>query len=374
MRSPGPARPPWRRPPWWPRDQPWPPPGGRRRFGPPPFVWRIGCLLVVITAVVAITLSVALLVVGALLGIVRFGSGLHQGAIVLIAVVAIAAIAAGRGMRRLVSPLGGLVAAAGRVEAGDYSVRVREQGSPELRSVARAFNAMTARLREDEERRRSFLADVTHELRTPLAVIRGQAEAIADGVYPGDAEHLAPIVDAARSLEVLTEDLRTLALSESGNLTLAREPVDLAALAHDAVASFRARAESAGVTLAAEAAEDVPPADADPARIRAVIGNLLANALSHTPRGGSVRVGVRGSGERVELTVTDTGGGIPPDLVPRAFDRFVKGPGSSGSGLGLAIARDVVTAHGGTIELESEVGSGTTVRIELPAQDGVAAS
>lgn len=361
---PAPARPPRRRPPWWPEDQPWPPRGRGPRHGPR-LVWRFGCLLALVVGFAAISLA-------ALADAVRIGRGggpgFHPGPPLFLLLLLAAAIFIGvRSVRRVMTPLSGLVTAAGRVEAGDYSAQVREVGSPELRSVARAFNAMTARLREDEARRRSFLADVTHELRTPLAVIRGQAEAIADGVYPGDAEHLAPIIDAARALEVLTEDLRTLALSESGALALAREHVDMAALADHAVAAFRAQAEAAGVTLTAEAGDDVPPADADPARISAVLGNLLANALRHTPSGGSIRVAVRGSAGGVELSVSDTGTGIPPDLLPHVFDRFVRGPGSTGSGLGLAIALDVVRAHGGTISIESPPGAGTNVRLGLPA-------
>jgi two-component system sensor histidine kinase BaeS len=358
---------PRRRPPWWPEDQPWPPRGRGPRLGPPFFIWRLGCLLAVVVAVAALALSALISLIGnAPLGR-GGGGGIHGPQLLVILLVAIGIGFAVRSVRRVVTPLSGLIAAAGRVEAGDYTAQVAVAGSRELRSVARAFNAMTATLRENEQRRRSFLADVTHELRTPLAVIRGQAEAIADGVYPGDAEHLAPIIEAARTLEVLTEDLRTLALSEAGALALAREHVDLSALAHDAVAGFRARAEAAGVTLGAVAAEDVPPADADPARIRAVLGNLLANALRHTPAGGTIEVAVRRAGERVEVAVTDTGQGISAELLPHVFDRFVKGPGSTGSGLGLAIARDVVTAHGGTIEIESRPGAGTTVRLALPA-------
>jgi two-component system, OmpR family, sensor histidine kinase BaeS len=330
-------------------------------------MWRLGCLLAVMVAVAALGLSALASLIGNWPVGRGGGAGIRAPQLLLILLIAIGIAVAVRSVRRVVTPLSGLIAAAGRVEAGDYTARVAVQGSPELRSVARAFNAMTATLRENEQRRRSFLADVTHELRTPLAVIRGQAEAIADGVYPGDAEHLAPIIEAARALEVLTEDLRTLALTEAGALALAREQVDLAALAQDAVAAFQAQAEAAGVTLTAEAAEEVPPADADPARIRAVLGNLLANALRHTPAGGTVSVAVRRSGERVELAVADTGEGIPADLLPHVFDRFAKGPGSPGSGLGLAIARDVVTAHGGTIEIASEPGAGATVRLALPA-------
>jgi two-component system sensor histidine kinase BaeS len=152
-----------------------------------------------------------------------------------------------------------------------------------------------------------------------------------------------------------------------GALALAREHVDLAGLAEDVVAAFQPRAESAGVTLIADVEEDLPAADVDPVRIRGVLGNLLANALRHTPAGGTVRVALSRSGDRIGLRVSDTGEGIDADLLPRVFDRFVKGPGSAGSGLGLAIARDVVTAHGGTIGVESRPGAGTIVDVALPA-------
>jgi two-component system sensor histidine kinase BaeS len=371
MRRPGPPGPPGRRPrrrpPWWPADQPWPPPRGpgQRPFRPT-FLWRAGCLLtaVIVLATTAVTLTAWL--VASVLGMVSAAAPVQLRSLAVLLLVALAVAAGVRGVRRLLWPLRDLVGAAGRIEAGDYSGHVPEHGPPELRSVARAFNSMTAHLRANEERRRTFLADVTHELRTPLAVIRGQAEAIADGVYPGDAEHVGPIVDAARTLELLTEDLRTLALADAGSLVLTREPADLGALAHDAAAAFRAQAEAVGVTLTAEADADLASADLDPARVRGVIGNVVANALRHTPAGGAVGIRVRALGDRVEMTVTDNGGGIPPDLLPHVFDRFAKTPGSPGSGLGLAIARDVVTAHGGAIDVESEVGSGTTVRIAFP--------
>ena len=118
----------------------------------------------------------------------------------------------------------------------------------------------------------------------------------------------------------------------------------------------------------------MPAVDADPARLRGVLGNLLANAIRHTPAAGSVRISARASGETVQLKVADDGEGIPPDLLPRVFDRFTRAPGSPGSGLGLAIAREVVQAHGGVIDLTSEVGKGTTVRVELPAWKRNAAS
>jgi signal transduction histidine kinase len=284
-----------------------------------------------------------------------------------IVIVLLLAVFASGGVRRMTQPMNNLVDAAQRIEAGDYSAHVPEWGSRDLRSVARAFNSMSARLQAIDEQRRGFLADVTHELRTPLTVIRGQAEGIADGLYPGDATHLAPILDATKTLERLVEDLRTLVLTDAGNLVLNKERTDLGPLVHDAVESFRSQAESAGVTLTAETAGDLPAVEVDPSRIRQVVGNLVSNAIRHTPAGGSVKVGLSGAGGRVTITVGDTGEGIPPDLRPHVFERFVKGPSSTGSGLGLAIAHDIVEAHGGALEIEPSTGPGTTLKLTLPS-------
>jgi signal transduction histidine kinase len=224
---------------------------------------------------------------------------------------------------------------------------------------------MSARLKASDEQRRGFLAELAHEFRTPLTVIRGQAEAIADGVYPGDSAHLSPILDATETLDRLVEDLRTLVLTDAGNLVLHKEPTDLGALAADTVESFKTQAEAAQVTLTAEVADNLPPVEIDPARIRSVLGNLLSNAIRHTPAGGSVKVAAGGSGDEVTVTVADTGQGIPPELLPHVFERFVKGADSPGSGLGLAIAHDIVSAHGGKLEIESAVGSGTSIRLKF---------
>jgi signal transduction histidine kinase len=225
------------------------------------------------------------------------------------------------------------------------------------------FNAMRARAEANEQRRRSFLADVTHELKTPLAVIRGQAEGIADGIYPPTAESGRPILEAAETLEVLIEDLRTLALSEAGALALNLEPVDLGLLVDDLLATLAHHPE---VAVQSKIPADLPPVAADPVRLRGVINNLLNNAVRHTPAGGSVTIAAQRRGNDLEVSVTDTGGGIAPELLPRIFDRFVRGPGSRGTGLGLAIAKDVVEAHGGAISAESQAGVGTTVRFTLP--------
>jgi len=284
----------------------------------------------------------------------------------LVVVVLVAAVGL-RGIRRMTGPIDNLIQAARRIEKGDYSASVPEYGPPEMRSVARAFNAMSARLKLTDEQRRSFLADVAHELRTPLSIIRGQAEGIADGLYPGDPEHVEPILDATRSLEVLVEDLRTLVHTDAGSLVLNREPVDPTVLVHDVLASFKAQSEASEVNLAGDLDYGIPMVDVDPARMRSALANVISNALRHTPPGGSVRVGVQWAGDQVVISVTDTGEGIPAKLLPHVFERFVKTPSSSGSGLGLGIVNDIVTAHGGKIEIESTQGVGTAARISLQA-------
>jgi len=274
----------------------------------------------------------------------------------------LAAVAIAVTLRRVAPPVSGLIRAARRVEAGDYSTRVPIRGPGEVRSLARAFNAMSARLEAEETRRQSVLADIAHELRTPLTVIRSQAEAIADGVNPADETHLAPIVAATRTLESLADDL----LAEAGALHPDREPVDVGPLVNETIEAFRAEAEAAGVRLDSRLATDLPSLEADPAQLRRVLGNLIANALAHTGRDGMVRVEASTSPGSVRLTVRDDGTGMPADLLPRVFDRFAKGPGSTGSGLGLAIVRDLVEAHGGTVSAESTEGIGTAVQVTLP--------
>ena len=309
----------------------------------------------VITSLVGLAFGSTLNATGA-------GQYVWVGALVLVLLVAGVGL---RGIRRMTGPLDNLIQAARRIEKGDYSASVPEYGPPEMRSVARAFNAMSARLKLTDEQRRSFLADVAHELRTPLSVIRGQAEGIADGLYPADAEHIEPILDATRGLEVLVEDLRTLVLTDAGSLVLNREPVDPTALVHDVLASFKAQSEASQVNLAGDLDYGIPMVDVDPARMRSAIANVISNAIRHTPPGGSVRVGVQSAGDQVVIAVTDTGEGIPAKLLPRVFERFVKTPSSTGSGLGLAIVQDIVTAHGGKVEIESTQGIGTAVRITL---------
>jgi two-component system, OmpR family, sensor histidine kinase BaeS len=330
----------------------------RRRF-----MWRIGLgLLLFVLLLGSLVALVAWLVSRVLDGTVALvvTAVLPLVAVVLVLVVVL------RLVRRTAAPVSDLIEAAARVEAGDYAARVPERGPREVRSLARAFNAMSERLEQTDEARRRLLADVSHELRTPLTVMQGTLEGMLDGLYPVDDAHLAPVLEETRVLARLVEDLRTLSLSEAGSLRLHREPTDLGRLVEEVVAGHRAAADAAGVDIAVDAAGELPAMEVDAARIRQVVGNLVANALRFTPAGGSVTVTAGASGSGASVTVRDTGTGLDADALEHAFDRFYRSSSSTGSGLGLPIARNLVEAHGGEIEIESQPGSGTAVRFSLP--------
>jgi signal transduction histidine kinase len=284
------------------------------------------------------------------------------------------AFLAGRVVRRMAAPIGDVMEAADRVAGGDYSTRVQVRGPGEVGRLASSFNQMTARLQASETQRRALLADVAHELRTPLSVIRGNVEGMLDGVYPPDETHLAPVLEETAVMARLLDDLQTLSTAEAGVLRLHRERVDPSALAQDAAAAFRSRADRAGVGLDCRAAGPVPEVEVDPMRIGEVLANLLTNAIRHTPSGGSVRVVVEPDPGGVAFTVADTGPGIDPRDLPHVFDRFVKSADSGGAGLGLAIARSLVEAHGGRIAAESAPGQGTTMRFVVPAVESFTGS
>jgi signal transduction histidine kinase len=266
-------------------------------------------------------------------------------------------------------PLDDLLDAAKRVADGDYSARVDEKGPPEVRSLTRTFNQMAERLQIHDQQRRDMLADVTHELRTPLTVIQGNLEGMLDGMYPSDEARLKAILDETHILSRLINDLRTLALAESGALQLKREPTDLVALVREAVNVFNSQAEAAGIKIETPSAE-IPPLEIDPERIREVLSNLLANALRYTPRGGVIRIEAAEHDSKqkrgVQVLVQDNGPGISAEDLPHVFDRFYKSSDSGGMGLGLAIARYLIEAHGGAIRAESEPGKGTTISFALP--------
>ncbi len=366
------------RPPWWPDDEPWPPHGPpwreMRRF----FFWRVAgvfaFLVLLIAGVCALGFWLKSISSDQWDGSpdqwggppvpvrLLFCGGFVLGLMGLALLVWL--------LRRVTTPVGELMEAVGRVEAGDYSARVFERGPAEVRALVRAFNAMAERLQLNETERRNLLADVTHELRTPLTVIQGNLEGLLDGVYPRDDTHLRPILEDTRVLARLIDDLRTLALAESGTLQLHREPTDFGVLISETVASFRAQAEVAGVELSVTMAEDVPLLEIDPVRIREVLANLIANALHYTPAGGRVQVAAQlNEGNRqVTVSVSDTGMGISPESLPHIFDRFYKSGNSRGTGLGLAIAKNLIIAHGGEISAQSDgvPGHGAIIRFTLP--------
>jgi len=326
------------------------------------FLWRAGAAFGIVLLLGGAACAATLWLLGSL---AQPAPGAAPWALLVLGLVVIMAVLPA--LRILALPLRNLIDAAGRVEAGDLSATVPVRGPRELRSLARAFNAMLERLRSNEAERRRLLADVTHELRTPIAVIQGNLEAMLDGVYPPDADHIGPVLEETRVLSRLVDDLRTLSLAESGVLELHREPTDLGVLAGEVVSSFRGQAETAGIELLAHVPGETPLVEVDPLRVREVLANLTANALRHTPPGGKVRIAaaVEPAGRGVVLSVVDTGTGIPLEDLPYIFDRFYKSSDSTGSGLGLAIAKNLVEAHGGEIRAESTP-SGTTLRFTLP--------
>ena len=282
-----------------------------------------------------------------------------------VVLVALAVFLIARAGRRVAAPVADVMEAADRVAAGDYEVRVDERGSREVRRLGRAFNEMAERLGTNEARRRQLLADVTHELRTPLSVIQANLEALIDGLYPIDDAHLRPVLDETKVMARLLDDLQTLSTAEAGVLTLHREPTDPRQLIDAAVQAFTAQAEEAGVRLEARGTNTLPELDVDRLRIGEVLSNLLSNALRHTPAGGAIVIDARAMQDGAEFSITDTGTGIAPEHLPHVFDRFSRAPDSPGAGLGLAIAKSLVEAHGGTIRAESRPG-GTTMSVRLP--------
>ncbi len=286
--------------------------------------------------------------------------------------------------RSLTAPLQHLAAAALGIARGDFSHRVQPEGSAELVEVGQAFNEMAEALDESEQQRKNMVADVAHELRTPLAVLQGNLQALLDDLYPLDKAEVSRLYDETRLLSRLVDDLRDLALADAGRLSLNLRPVDPAALVVDVGDSLGLAAEAQEVALELELGDDLPPVLADPDRLAQVLRNLVTNALHYTPPGGTVTLSAGRDGAYLKLVVADTGEGIAPEDVAHVFDRFwradrsrsrdgeagaasgrgARGPG--GSGLGLAIAQSLVEAHGGRIWAQSDRDAGSKFTVAIP--------
>jgi signal transduction histidine kinase len=330
-----------------------------------------------------------------------FLAALNRGVLLAAIVAGLVALVLGAVLvRQIIAPLRRLQAATGAVASGDLSQRVRISSQDEIGEVGRAFNQMAEALERDEELRRHMMADIAHELRTPLTVMRGQIEALLDGVFPLTTEQLGPIHDETLLLSRLVSDLRELALAEAGQLSIECKQVDMGDLARRVVAAVEPAAAGKDVRVSLQIASDLPTVSVDADRISQVLHNLLGNALRHTPAGGQITLAVGVASDHqspnlsqrdpvgpisqftnlpisqspnlpVVVTVSDTGPGIPPEDLPYIFDRFYRADKSrsrtgGGSGLGLTIARYIVEAHGGRIWAESRVGQGTNVLFTIP--------
>jgi signal transduction histidine kinase len=239
--------------------------------------------------------------------------------------------------------------------------------SDEFGAMAAAFNRMTATVEEEDRLRRAFAADVAHELRTPLMILRGEIEALEDGLVDATPQALASLRDETLRLGRLIDDLETLARADAAGFSLDRRPTDLAGVVAEATDElapmFTTRSISVEATLDSQVVAVV-----DPARVKQVVTNLLSNAVKFTPERGAVRVTVERDGTDAVVTVWNSGAGIPTEDLPRVFDRFYRGrqPHAGGSGIGLTVARDLAEAHGGTIDVASAARQGTTFRLRLP--------
>jgi len=276
-------------------------------------------------------------------------------------------IAAGRWLWRSGRAVGGLIDAADRVAAGELGARAPAAEGGSLARLSGSFNEMADQLETNERRRREMLADIAHELRTPLQVMRGSLDGMIDGVHSVDTERLGVLVAQTETMARLLDDLRTLSMAEAGVLELHVEPMDPRMAVERTVETFAGAARDAGVALRAEVADGLPTTiEVDPVRVDEVLANLVTNALRHTPRDGVVTVAAASAGDVLRFEVRDTGPGIPPDERAAIFDRFVTSADAGGTGLGLAIAKRLVQAHGGTIEATDAPG-GTVMRVDLPA-------
>jgi len=273
--------------------------------------------------------------------------------------------------RRILAPVKALTLAARRLGQGDFSQRVQFKDKSEVGELAQTFNSMASDLERAEQLQRNMVADVAHELRTPLSNIRGYLEAIRDGVVEPDAATIRSLDEEASLLSQLVDDLQELSLAETGELKLVCQTEDIARLIKQTVAAVQAQAATKGLSVSIDLPDKLPPVNIDSHRIGQVLRNLLENAVTHTAKGGAISIAARQQDNWVEVSVADTGEGIPAEELPNIFERFYRvdksrARATGSSGLGLTIAKRLVEAHGGKIEVQSEPGKGSRFSFTVP--------
>ena len=276
--------------------------------------------------------------------------------------------------RGMTQPLRDMAAAARRMETGDYTVRVHTTSRDEVGQLATAFNRMSQELENLETSRRDLVANVSHELKTPITAIRAHLENLLDGVEQPNPETLQVMLAQSERLGRLVEQLLDLSKLESGEVPLRREGVPLGPVVREVISEIDVARADRDVAVQSDVPDDLPTVDADRERLHQVLFNLVDNAIRFTPAGGQVRIEAHRHDGSVEVSVADTGVGIPAEALPRLFERFyrvdsARARGDGGTGIGLAIARSVVEAHGGTISAESEPGHGSTFTFDLPVAE-----
>ncbi len=276
--------------------------------------------------------------------------------------------------RRILAPVKSLTLAAKRLGQGDFSQRVQSKDKSEVGELAQTFNAMASDLERAEQMKRNMVADVAHELRTPLSNIRGYLEAARDGVIKPDADTFRSLDEEVTLLSRLVDDLQELSLAEAGELKLVWQAENIGELIKQTVATVRVQAVVKGVSVSIDLPAKLPRVNIDFNRIGQVLNNLLDNALAHTTKGDVITIAARQQDNQVEVSVADTGGGIPAEELPNIFERFYRVDKSrtratGGSGLGLTIARYLIEAHGGKIEVQSEPGKGSRFTFTLPVSE-----
>jgi two-component system sensor histidine kinase BaeS len=273
----------------------------------------------------------------------------------------------------LTSPLRQLTDATQRFARGERNLRLPARSRDEVGDLTHSFQAMMSEIERQEKLRKEMSADIAHELRTPLSVVRANLDALADGVYPMTRENLAPIRESIDLLDRLVEDLRTLDLVDAGRLTLEKSDVDIPRLINRVAALFSPQAESRSRRMEVAVGESIPMLKADAQRLEQILGNLVENALRHTPGGGYIRLSAGAEAGAVLMAVEDSGPGIPPGQLERIFERFyrldeARTRAEGGSGLGLAIARKLAEAHGGSLWAENRPEGGSRFVLRLPLE------